>query len=95
MTNIDDFKKLSPLVDGYELDPEKIYLIVCDGKAFNFGAAASLFSDIRQMHPNIQIAVVATLKPKLIEVREKQDGTTGDVSGREEAGQSGTGKVED
>ena len=72
--NIDEFKPLSSLVKGYELDPTKIYLIVCDGKDFKAGHAYSLFKDIRQMHPDINIAVVASLKPKSIEVMEKKDG---------------------
>lgn len=71
--NIDDFSKLSPLVRGYELDPSKVYLIVCDGKDFSSGHAESLMRDIMQMHPNLNIAIVATLKPKSIEVREKAD----------------------
>lgn len=94
MTNIDDFKKLSPLIEGYELDPNKTYLIVCDGRAFDYAAAGSLFAGIREMHPNINIAVVATLKPKLIEIREKIDGTDDAVSGQEAEGQSGTGTIE-
>lgn len=71
--NIDDFAKISPLVRGYELDPAKVYLIVCDGKDFNSGLAHSLMKDIMQMHPNLNVAVVASLKPKSIEVREKAD----------------------
>lgn len=71
--NIDDFSKLSPLVRGFELDPTKSYLIVCDGKDFSSGLAERLMQDIRQMHPDLNIAIVASLKPKSIEVREKAD----------------------
>jgi hypothetical protein len=84
--NIDDFKPLAKLVAGYELDPSKAYLIVCDGKDFSAGLAHALMNDIRQMHPDVNIAIVATLKPKSIEVREKKDGPTEPVSGNSEAG---------
>jgi len=69
--NIDDFRPLAKLVSGYELDPAKVYLIVCGKESFSSGAAYSLMSDIRQMHPDIQIAIVATTKPKDVEVRVK------------------------
>lgn len=72
--NIDDFKPLSKLVAGYELDPTKVYLIVCDGKDFSRGLAEALMRDITQMHPDLNIAIVGTLKPKSIEVREKAEG---------------------
>lgn len=71
--NIDDFQKLSPLVRGYELDPAKVYLVVCQAQDFNYGLAYSLMKDIREMHPDLNIAIVASLKPKSIEVREKPD----------------------
>ena len=70
--NIDDFAPLAKLVKGYELDPAKAYLIVCDGKSFSKGLAEALMRDVRQMHPDINIAIVATLHPKEIEVREKK-----------------------
>ena len=69
--NVDDFAPLAKLVKCYELDPSKSYLILCDGKSFSRGLAEALMCDIRQMHPDIQIAIVATAKPKDIEVREK------------------------
>lgn len=71
--NIDDFKPLSKLVAGYELNPTKSYLIVCGGNDFSSGLAERLMQDIRQMHPDLNIAIVASLKPKSIEVREKAD----------------------
>jgi len=74
--NIDDFAPLSKLVKGYELDPTKIYLIVLDGKDFRSLAAYNLMNDIRQMHPDINIAIIASIKPNSIEVREKRDGST-------------------
>lgn len=77
--NLDDFRELSSLVKGYELDPNKIYLIVCDGKDFSTGAAHSLFKNLREMHPNINIAVVGTTKPKSVKVMEKNDGPAADV----------------
>ncbi len=73
--NIEEFQKLSPLVKGYELRPDRVYLIICDGKEFSPNAAYALMNDIRQMHPDLNIAIVATLKPKSIEVREKDDPT--------------------
>ena len=69
--NIDDFRPLGKLVNGYELDPAKAYLIVCESKSFSRGLAEALMRDIRQMHPDINIAIVASLKAKDIEVREK------------------------
>jgi len=82
--NIDDFKPLGKLVSGYELDPAKSYLIVCDGKSFNKGLAESLMRDIRQMHPDIHIAIVASLKPKDIEVKVKADDANESVRGSAE-----------
>lgn len=70
--NIDDFKPLAKLVAGYELRQDCAYLVVCDGKDFNRGLAEALMQDILQMHPDLNIAIVATLKPKSIEVREKE-----------------------
>lgn len=72
--NIDDFTKVMPLAKGYELDPAKVYLVVADGKDFNASAVQALMRDIRQMHPDLSIAIVATLKPKSIEIREKAPG---------------------
>jgi hypothetical protein len=69
---IDDFAPLSPLVRGYEFRPGCAYLILCDGKEFSASAAYALMRDIRQMHPDVQIAIVATPKVKSIEVREKE-----------------------
>lgn len=87
--NIDDFTKVMPLTKGYELDPSKVYLIVVDGKDFQPNAIHSLMRDIQQMHPDLNIAVVATLKPKSIKVRMK-DGPAEAVPGNTEAG-SGPG----
>ena len=67
---IEDFKQLSPLVMGYELRPEHSYLIICDGKSFSREHANSLFKGIMQMHPDVQIAVVATMKPKDVKIME-------------------------
>lgn len=75
--NIDDFAKLSPLVKGYELRSDCAYLVVCDGKDFSQSLAEALMNDIRQMHPDLNIAIVATLKPKSIEVREKSEEENG------------------
>ena len=70
--NIDDFAPLSKLVRGFELDPEKTYLLVCDAKDFSFEHAHALMKDVREMHPNINIAIVASTKSKGIEVLEKK-----------------------
>jgi hypothetical protein len=67
---IDDFKKLSPLVAGYELRPDRAYLIVVDGKKYSQAAANSLLSDVRQMHHDLQIAVIVVEHPKAFEVKE-------------------------
>jgi hypothetical protein len=84
--NIDDFQKLSPLVKGYELRPDCAYLIICDGKDFSRPHAEALMRDVMQMHPDLSIAIVATTKPKSIEVREKKNGPAEPVSGDPEAG---------
>jgi hypothetical protein len=72
--NFDDFTKVAPLCKGYEMDPQKIYLVVCDGKKVKLAALHSLLTDLNQMHPNFQIAVVATVEPGAIDVMEKADG---------------------
>jgi hypothetical protein len=74
--NIDDFAPLSPLVRGYEFRPGCAYMILCDGKEFSASAAYALMRDIRQLHPDVQIAIVATPSVKSIEVREKSEPTT-------------------
>lgn len=68
---MDDFVRISPLVRGYELRTDRAYLIVADGKDFNPGLIQSLMQDIRQMHPDVNIAIVMSLKAKSIEVQEK------------------------
>jgi hypothetical protein len=70
--NIDDFAPLSSLVRGYEFRPGCAYLILCDGKGFSASAAYALMRDIRQLHPDVQIAIVTTPSLKSIEVREKE-----------------------
>jgi hypothetical protein len=71
--NIDDFAPLSPLVRGYEFRPGCAYLILCDSKEFSASAAYALMRDIRQLHPDVQIAIVATPKIKSVEIREKTE----------------------
>lgn len=66
---IDNFKPLAKLVAGYELQPGRHYLIVC-GPSFAHHLAESLFQHLREEHPEISIQIVATTKPKEIEVRE-------------------------
>ena len=68
---IDAFAPLSALVKGYELKPGHAYLIVLDKEHFNAGLASALMRDIRQMHPDVEIAVVATPKSRAIHVRIK------------------------
>lgn len=67
---IDNFKPLAKLVAGYELQPGKTYLIVVDGRSFSPELAQSLFKSIRDSGVDLDIHVVATMKPKEIEVRE-------------------------
>ena len=81
---IDDFQKLAALAKGYELQPGKRYLIVCSGSDFKFGLAHALFKDIREAHPELEIYVVATLKPKSIVVMEQKDGPGESVRSAEE-----------
>jgi hypothetical protein len=85
--NLDDFSKIAPLVRGYELQPGKHYLIVCDGKDFKFGLAHALFKNLLDLHPELQIHVVGTLKPSGIVVMEKKDGAGESVRPTEETGQ--------
>lgn len=80
---LEDFQKIAPLVRGYELQPGKHYLIVADGKDFKFGLAHALFKELRELHPELQIHVVGTLKPSGIVVMEKKDERTGDAIPRE------------
>ena len=78
--HMEEFTKLDPLAKGYEFKPGHSYLIVA-GKHFSRELASSLFKDLREMHPDLQIAVVQTLHPKEIEVKEKP---SGDQSGTAE-----------
>jgi len=68
---IDDFKPLAAVVDGYELKPGCAYLILCNDKHWDGEKAASLLRDIHQMHPDLEIAIVASPDIKDLEVREK------------------------
>jgi len=71
--NIDEFKPLAKLVAGYELDPSKVYVVICDGKNFNFDLANAIMKDVRESHPNLNVCIVATLHPKSIEIAEKKN----------------------
>lgn len=71
--NIDEFAKLAPLVKGYELRPGMAYVVICDGKHFNFELANAIMKDVRESHPDLNICIVATLHPKSIEIAEKQN----------------------
>jgi hypothetical protein len=70
--SIDDFTPIAKLTCGYELKPGHAYLILFDGKDFSSGLAAALMKDIREMHPNVEVAMVVTSKTSSIEVREKK-----------------------
>lgn len=67
---IEDFAPLSTLVRAYELQPGKHYLIVCDGKSFDFALASNLFKRVAEWHPEAVVAVVNTLAPKSVTVVE-------------------------
>lgn len=69
---IDDFAPLSALVEGYELRPDRAYLILLDRKGFSPGAAHSLMRDVLQLHPHLQIAMIVSPESRAIEVREKE-----------------------
>lgn len=73
MMKVEDFKKLAPLVNAYELQPGKHYVVVCDGRHFDFGLANALLKHVTEMHQGLEICVIATLHPKSIEVREKDE----------------------
>jgi hypothetical protein len=68
---VEDFKKLAPLCDAYELQPGKAYVIVCGPKDFSHESASALFAKLREWHPDLNIHIVVTEKPKAIEVREE------------------------
>jgi hypothetical protein len=86
---VEDFHKVLPLKAAYEFKPGFHYLVVCDGKDFPYGMAHALLKDLSNLHPELEICVVATLKPRSIEVREqgeeheqqKSNGTCDDVPG--------------
>lgn len=67
---IEDFAALSPLIKAYELQPGRHYLFVCDGKHFDYDLANALIRRLRENHPEIHGAVLASLSPKGIDVRE-------------------------
>lgn len=66
----EDFAPLAPLVKGYELQPGKCYLFVVDGRKFDYKLANSLLHHLRDEHPEISAAVIGTMEPKGIDVRE-------------------------
>lgn len=70
---VEDFKKLAALVNVYELQPGKHYLIVAEGKHFSYDLAHTLMRNILLLHPELDICIVATLYPKSIEVRKEQN----------------------
>lgn len=69
--NVSDFTPLSPLVRAYELQPGKHYFVICDGRDFSFETASALLKDLRENHPELTVLIVATTKPKSMEVGEK------------------------
>ena len=71
IVSLDDFREVAPLCKAYEFKPDGVYLVVCHAKSFKSGAAHALFKDLREMHPNINIAVVATMMPEDVKVMEK------------------------
>lgn len=62
---------MSPLVSVYELHPDRTYLVICEGKKFSMAGAHSLMKDIRELHPELMIAIVATTDSKGIQLGEK------------------------
>lgn len=79
MLNIDQFSEIAALVKGYELKPGHAYLILANDKDFDLPRLQRLMYDIRQMHPNVEIAVVATADAKKIKVMEREDDANGTV----------------
>lgn len=68
---VEDFQPLAPLVSVYELKPGMHYLVVAGGKDFDYNLANSLLRDLREHHPELDVFIVATAKPKSLEVRQE------------------------
>ncbi len=68
---LEDFQKVMPLTAAYELKPGVTYLVVADGKNFNYDLVNSLLNRVREDHPDINIHIIATKAPKDLEVREQ------------------------
>lgn len=66
----EDFKPLGALVKGYELEAGKHYLLIVDGRGFDYGLANALLSRLREEHPEICAHIIATIEPKKVDVRE-------------------------
>ena len=69
--SLENFVEIAPLTKAYEFKPGHVYLVLCNAKSFRTGAAYSLFKDLREMHPDLDIAVVATSTPEDVKVMEK------------------------
>lgn len=67
-----NFKRLSPLTEVYALENDKVYLVLCDAKHFSLPHAHSLLKDLRQMHPEVNVSIVVTTKPKSIKIMEQK-----------------------
>lgn len=67
---VEDFAPLAPLVKAYELQPGKHYILVVDGRHFNYELANALLQRFHEEHPEIAAVVVATMEPKVVQVLE-------------------------
>lgn len=69
---IHDFDALSPLVKGYELQPDKVYLLIADGKKFSYELAYKLLADVREWHPEIHVCIIAAPDSNKLQLAEKK-----------------------
>lgn len=69
--NTDDLNVLKPNA-VYELRPDRVYVVTCDGKHFTPGLVNALFRKVEE--EGVRIQVIVTMYPKSMKIKEKEDG---------------------
>jgi DNA-binding transcriptional LysR family regulator len=69
---LEEFEKVMQLQSSYELQPGKTYLLVADGRHFNYEHVNALLARLREQHPDIHVSIIATTAPKGLELHEKK-----------------------
>jgi hypothetical protein len=68
---IEDLNLIGKVRSVYELKKGVTYLVLAEGKNFDYGAVASLFRDLESRGVDLDIHIVGTLHPSSIQIHEK------------------------